>query len=175
MRLPHARGRGAAPARVLIAAVAGSILIHACATAPGVTPVPPSAADSLRRSSAARVVLVNVWATWCKPCKDELPGIVRLRSEYPRADLDVILLSADDLSDVDSAVVPFLRRNGVDFPTYVIGGGDQDAFIRALDTEWSGALPATFLTARASGASRRLVGERTHEQLKTEIDALLAR
>jgi thiol-disulfide isomerase/thioredoxin len=157
------------------AAAAGAMLLQGCASAPGVTPVSAAGADSLRRSSTARVVLLNVWATWCKPCLEEMPGLVRLRSEYSRDDLDLILLSADDLSDVDTAVAPFLGKAGVDFPTYVFGGGDQDAFIRTFDTTWSGALPATFLSSRPSGASRTLVGERSYEQFKAEIDALLAR
>jgi thiol-disulfide isomerase/thioredoxin len=173
MRMPHAPGRVTVPAAALLAAAAG--LFSACATAPGVTPVSAAAADSLRSSSRARVVLLNVWATWCKPCIDEMPGLVRLRSDYSRDDLEVILLSADDLSDVDSAVVPFLRKSGVDFPTYVFGGGDQDAFIRALDTSWSGALPATFISSRTAGASGIFVGERSYEQLKNEVDERLSR
>jgi thiol-disulfide isomerase/thioredoxin len=175
MRFPHPPGRTAVPLAAVLAAAAGSLLLYSCTAAPGITPVSAAAADSLRRSSHSRVVLLNVWATWCKPCLDEMPGLVRLRSEYSRADLEVILLSADDLSDVDSAVAPFLRKTGVDFPTYVFGGGDQDAFIRALDTTWAGALPATFIASPPSGPSRTFVGGRTYEQLKAEVDARLAR
>jgi thiol-disulfide isomerase/thioredoxin len=175
MPSPHAGARTFSPRAALIAAAAGSVLLQACSTAPGVTPVSAAAADSLRRSSRARVVVLNVWATWCRPCLGEMPGLVRLRSEYSRNDLDLIILSADDLSDVDSAVVPFLEKTGVDFPTYVFGGGDQDDFINALDSTWSGALPATFISSPSTGASRTLVGERTREQFKSEIDALLDR
>jgi thiol-disulfide isomerase/thioredoxin len=171
----HASVRTHVSRAAVIAAAAGSVLLQACSTAPGVAPVSAAAADSLRRSSHSRVVVLNVWATWCKPCLDEMPGLVRLRSEYSRDELDLIILSADDLSDVDSAVVPFLEKTGVDFPTYVFGGGDQDDFINALDTAWSGALPATFISSPSTGVARTLVGERTHEQLKSEIDALLER
>lgn len=171
----HASVRTRVSRAAVIAAAAGSILLQACATAPGVTPVSAAAADSLRRSSPARVVLVNVWATWCKPCLEEMPALVRLRSEYSRDDLDLIILSADDLSDVDTAVVPFLGKTGVDFQTYVFGGDDQDEFIRTFDTTWSGALPATFLSSRPAGVSRTLVGGRSYEQFKAEVDALLAR
>ncbi len=102
-----------------------------------------------------------------------MPGIVKIRKEYSGEDLEVILLSADDLSDLDTAVVPFLAGAGVDFPTYIMGDGDQDALIRTLDPGWSGALPATLLSKRGSGASRTLVGERSYDQLKKEIDGLL--
>lgn len=159
-------------------AVAGALALAGCASRATVEPVTADGVDSLRRASDARVVLLNVWASWCRPCLDEMPGIVRLRGEYSRKDLDVILLSADDLSDLDSAVVPFLDKTGVNFPTYIIhfiGEGDQDAFVRSLDPGWSGALPATLISARGPAGSRTLVGERSYEQLKKEVDVLLAR
>lgn len=171
--MPRASTPSAGP--VALAAAAAALLVQACTAGAGVTPVTAAGADSLRRSSDARVVLVNVWATWCKPCLDEMPGLVRLRSEYPRADLDLVLISADDPADLDTAVVPFLRGSGVDFETWIYAGRDQDALIRGLDSSWSGALPATFLSSPATGASKTLVGERTYEQLKTAVDELLAR
>ena len=185
---PRGRASGqAVPGRLVHAGLPGLLVLlglwsaiaaAGCASKPPtVTPVSAAGADSLRRSSGARVVLLNVWATWCRPCMDEMPALVRLRSEYSRADLDIILLSADALSDLDSAVVPFLSNTGVDFPTFIIGEKDQDAVIRALDPGWSGALPATMISGRgpAGGDPRTLVGEHSHEQFKHEIDALLAR
>lgn len=163
------------PALALTVVLTVLTTLAGCSGRVSVEPLTASGIDSIRRASRARVVLLNVWATWCRPCLDEMPGIVRLRADYSADDLEVLLLSADDLSDLDSAVVPFLERTGVSFPTWIIGERDQDAVIRALDPEWSGALPATILSLRGERVSRTLVGERTYEQLKTEIDALLAR
>lgn len=162
-------------AGALAMALAGLTLSGGCSRALTVGRVSASGIDSLRRASQARVVLLNVWATWCRPCLDEMPGIVRLREEYSRDDLEVLLLSADDLSELDSAVVPFLERTGVGFPTWIIAERDQEAVIRAIDPDWSGALPATVLSRPGGAESKTLVGERTYEQLKTEIDALLAK
>ena len=161
--------------RYAVVAAAGLALLQACSGGPSIIPVTAAGADSLRRSSTSRVVLLNVWATWCRPCLEEMPALVRLRSEYSRADLDVILLSADDPSDADTAVAPFLAKTGVGFPTYIFGAGDQDAFINALDSSWTGALPATFLSSPSAGTSRTIVGARTYEQFRGDIDALLGR
>ncbi len=174
MRARPARRRRPALAVALTIAFAALAASAGCSGRASVAPVSAAGIDSLRHASRARVLLLNVWATWCRPCLDEMPGIVRLRDDYSRDDLDVLLLSADDLSDLDSAVVPFLERTGVGFPTWIIGERDQDAVIRALDPEWSGALPATILSLRGGAMSRTLVGERTYEQLKSEVDALLA-
>ncbi len=157
-------------------AVAGVLAFAGCSGRAAVEPVTAIQVDSLLRSSEAKVILLNVWATWCQPCLDEMPAIVKLRAEFNHRDLEVILLSADDLSERDSAVVPFLGRVGVDFPTYIFAqmpGDGQDALIRSLDPEWSGALPATFLTVRGSGTTRTLVGERSYEVLKREVEVLL--
>lgn len=87
-----------------------------------------------------KTVLVNVWATWCGPCVEEFPSVVKLQRMYPRR-LKVIFISADFPGDRDRALA-FLRKQGVDWPTWFKTGRDQD-FINALWPEWSGALPFT--------------------------------
>ena len=108
-----------------------------------VTPV--TAADIQRavREPGAKAVLVNLWASWCGPCREEFPGLVRVAHKYQGQGLKVILVSADDDKDM-AAVKKFLADEGVDFPAYIKAEKDQ-AFIDGLDKRWTGALPATFL------------------------------
>lgn len=107
--------------------------------------IPAGAEELLRavRAEGARAVLVNVWATWCMPCREEFPHLLRLRREYGPRGLRVILVSGDFDSEMP-AVVRFLEEQGVDFPTYIKSGKDME-FIDALEPRWSGALPATFI------------------------------
>jgi thiol-disulfide isomerase/thioredoxin len=88
-------------------------------------------------------VLVNVWATWCLPCREELPELLRLRREYASRGLRLILVSGDFPSE-RSQVERFLEELGIDFATYLKDGSDME-FINTLHASWSGALPATFL------------------------------
>ena len=108
-----------------------------------VTPV--TAADILKavRNSGAKAVLVNIWATWCGPCREEFPGLVRVAHKYRDQGLNVMLVSADDDADM-AAVKKFLAEQGVDFPAYLKAEKDQ-TFIDGLDKRWTGALPTTFL------------------------------
>jgi thiol-disulfide isomerase/thioredoxin len=108
-----------------------------------VTPV--TSVDVLRavRDSGAKAVVVNMWATWCGPCREEFPGLVRVAHQYQGQGLKVILVSADDTNDV-ATVKKFLADEGVDFPAYIKTEKDQ-AFIDGLDKQWTGALPATFI------------------------------
>ncbi len=97
----------------------------------------------LVRRAEASVVLVNVWATWCLPCHEELPALVRLREEWREGGFELILVSADFPSDVDD-VREFLGRHGVDFRTYLKVGDDM-VFVETLEPDWSGRLPASFV------------------------------
>ena len=108
-----------------------------------VTPV--TAADIQRtvREPGAKAVLINLWATWCGPCREEFPGLVRVAHKYQGQGLKVILVSADDDKDM-AEVKKFLAEEGVDFPAYIKAEKDQP-FIDGLGKQWTGALPATFL------------------------------
>jgi len=108
-----------------------------------VTPVTAADVQRLVREPGARAVLVNMWATWCAPCREEFPGLVRVARKYQGQGLKVILVSADDDKDM-AQIKKFLADEGVDFPAYIKAEKDQP-FIDGLDQRWTGALPATFL------------------------------
>ncbi len=144
----------------------------------GIIRITTSGVDSLKTSSGSSVVLLNVWASWCAPCIDEMPGLVRLRADYPAKDLDLIMISTDDPDDIDSLVAPALSKAGVKFRTYILATGDDDAFIRSLHPDWTGALPATFITDRTSGGettSTWFVGERSYDDLRAEVSEMLSK
>lgn len=87
-----------------------------------------------------KAVLVNIWATWCGPCVEEFPYVVKLQKKYPKR-LKVLFVSADFETQRDRAV-QFLKEQGVSWTTYFKTGDDQ-AFINGLEPEWSGSLPFT--------------------------------
>lgn len=137
--------------------------------------IQPASVGRLRevvRARGARVVLLNVWATWCVPCREEFPDLLRVRREYRERGLRLVLVSADIDSQVPEAR-RFLTEQGVDFLTYLKQGADMP-FIDSLDAGWSGALPATVLY---DGAGRKLwfhEGRTTYDSLKTRIEEALA-
>lgn len=135
--------------------------------------IPATAPEILRavRTSGSRVVLVNVWATWCLPCRKEFPDLVRLARNYAKRGLKVIFVSGD-FDDERSQVVEFLTAHGVRSDSYLKAGKDEE-FIDAFDPEWSGALPATFIYD-ATGSLRHAILESTsYERLENLVLALL--
>jgi thiol-disulfide isomerase/thioredoxin len=104
-----------------------------------------TAAGILEKVTApgAKATLVNVWATWCAPCREEFPDLLRVHRAYRDRGMRLILVSAD-VEDQSEQARRFLDQMGIDFPTYLKGQKDME-FIDGLDPRWSGALPATFV------------------------------
>lgn len=109
-------------------------------------PVVPAGAQEVLavvRNGGARATIVNVWATWCAPCRAEFPALLRVARARQSQGLRLVLVSAD-FPDQLSAVREFLRAHGVRDTSY-IETGEPMAFIDAIEPKWSGALPATLV------------------------------
>jgi len=119
------------------------------------------------------VTLVNVWATWCDPCREEMPNIVKLRNNYRDRGLEVIVVSADDIEKVDSLVPATLKKLGVDFQTYIDQDSTDDAFISGMDPQWSGALPTSFLYDRDGKLVKTMLGGKSYQVFEKEVTKLL--
>jgi thiol-disulfide isomerase/thioredoxin len=95
----------------------------------GAEPPPLTEADAERvleevNEPGAEVVLVNVWATWCAPCIEEMPDLLRLRREFREQGLRLILVSAD-FESARKQVRERLAGLGVDFETFRRAGKDM--------------------------------------------------
>jgi thiol-disulfide isomerase/thioredoxin len=125
---PKTAGTSALAAPVTLPTIAELSVILAAARAPG-----------------ARAVLINVWATWCDPCREELPDVIRFYRDHRGDGLRLVLVSADD-EDARAEVAQVLAAAGLPAGTpSFIKTGDDMRFIDGLDKRWSGALPASFL------------------------------
>jgi len=145
--------------------LATALLVAAAAPAPTVA----TADQVLRavRESKARVVVVNVWATWCVPCREEFPDLLKLRRTYGPRGVTLVLVSADFAAERAQAAA-FLSEQGVDFPTYLKTGDDMQ-FINAFDPAWSGALPATFIYDARGRLRHALLGKSSYAQFEAKI------
>jgi thiol-disulfide isomerase/thioredoxin len=135
----------------------------------------PVAADiqtilhEVKRPGAAAVVL-NVWATWCEPCRKEMPGLLRFYRAHAKEGLRLVLVSADDEADRNAAN-RFLESQGVDFPTWIKRDSDM-VFINAIDEEWIGNLPATFVFDGKGVLHDRIYAETDEAALEAALQRL---
>jgi thiol-disulfide isomerase/thioredoxin len=160
---------------LVVAACAAALACGRQAPAPASEPslTPVTAAGILKAVREARgdVVLVNVWATWCDPCRREFPGLLAVERKLAERGLTLILVSAD-FADQRAKVVQFLAQQGVGFPSYLKDEDDM-AFISTLEHRWSGALPATFLYDRRGQLRDFWEGEASYEKLVGKVTSLL--
>lgn len=87
--------------------------------------------------------VINLWATWCKPCVKELPYFEEIHEVYKKEKLKVILVSLDFKNQIEKKLIPFIQKNNLK-PTVVVLT-DPDSNIDNIDTEWSGSIPATIV------------------------------
>jgi thiol-disulfide isomerase/thioredoxin len=113
--------------------------------------------------------VINLWATWCGPCVEELPAFEKVNQQRSNKPLKVILLSLDFKSKLNSTVVPFIEKHKIKSEVFIVDEKDQQKFIDRVDKNWSGALPATLVINTAH--NRRSFYEKsfTYEELVQAI------
>jgi thiol-disulfide isomerase/thioredoxin len=102
-------------------------------------------------------VFVNFWASWCEPCMDEFPELVRAARGWRPRGIRFVSVSADDPADL-APVRKTIDRFGGPFDALLVASGDTDDLIRKVDAEWTGALPASFLYSAGGKQLHRLIG-----------------
>ncbi len=87
--------------------------------------------------------VVNFWATWCKPCVEELPAFDSLYLENKKNAVKVILVSLDFKEDIEKKVNPFLKKNNIQSTCVLLDEINGNDFVNKISEQWSGAIPAT--------------------------------
>ncbi len=91
-----------------------------------------------------QLVVLNFWATWCKPCVKEMPYFQELSEKYASDEsVRVILVSLDMESQLETRLVPFMKKHKLHPEVVVLDDPDANRWIDQVDPSWSGAIPAT--------------------------------
>src|SRR5580658_6492690 len=118
-------------------------------------------------------LVVNFWATWCEPCRDEYPMIVELAKEFKPQGVNVIGVDMDDESDMN-LVRRFIARTQPQFPNYRQKPGiDLDAFYDGVNPQWKGTMPQTIFYGRDGQVLGFFLGTRSQPVFEQAFRATL--
>ena len=129
---------------------------------PVLKPVEATTLKTILKKKQGKVVVINLWATWCVPCREEFPDLIKLYGNYRDRGLELILISVD-FAEQRRQVETFLKENGVTFPTYINAEESYEDLISFLAPDWIGGLPTTFVIDRKGRLARSLVGGQNYE------------
>ena len=113
------------------------------------------------------VTLINFWATWCGPCKAELPDLIALQKEYADKNLRIIGISKDQGLDVLDEVADFVRDHGITYQI-LLSTSELDEAFGNID-----AIPTSFIIDKNGKIAASFVGIRSKEALAEAINPLL--
>lgn len=122
--------------------------------------------EQLLAAERGKLVLLNLWATWCVPCLKEIPDLVTLEREFGPRGLLVIGVAMDEPSELESLVRPFHAKHFPEFHSYLRGEPDMDSLASAVDPAWNEMLPTTYLIGRDGKVLGRIQGKRTLAQFR---------
>ncbi len=145
------------------------------AARPKLAPISKANDFSLKRSSdgkalklsdlKGKVRLVDFWATWCPPCREEIPGFIDLQKKYGAKGLEVIGVSVD--RGGPAVVNAFVKEHGINYTSLMSDAATESAYggIRSI--------PTTFLIDREGNIVKKYLGARPVTEFEADIKALL--
>jgi thiol-disulfide isomerase/thioredoxin len=129
--------------------------------------------QKMLQQNRGKTLLVNFWATWCEPCRDEYPMLNELAKQYAPKGLQVVGVSMDDDGDL-ILMRRFLARYKPIFPNYRKTPGAEAEFRQSVLTGWTGTMPVSVFYAKDGRQVAHFIGEKGREQYEETIRGLLA-
>ncbi len=144
---------------------------------------------ALRKNGTKKLRLINVYATWCGPCVEEFPELVKTARKFGLREFELITISMDDATDKNT-VKTFLEKNHAALPdrlkpslkaegrttnSYIFSSANQDELIKALDPKWPGPIPHSVLVAPNGDIIWSHNGEVNGDELRTKVLDVLGR
>ncbi len=148
------------------------VLAAGLVSAADLKPIDESGYSRFVSSAKGKVLVVNFWATWCAPCRKEMPELVALAAKYRAKGLEFATVAIDEESD-RRTVAEFLDKIKAPPPAFIKNFQNDEKFISLVDSRWSGGLPFTVVYDRAGRKAHVFPGEVNVQELEAVLRKLL--
>jgi thiol-disulfide isomerase/thioredoxin len=159
---------------LLITGAAGTVAAAGSASARIDDVVSPVDAAGLRKLLDARrgqIVVLNFWATWCRPCLEEIPVLQTLASEGEG--LELLPVSLDEPGSAATVEV-FIEQWFPGFRSWLSQERDMDTLVSVVDAAWNEVLPTTYVIDRSGQVTARLQGGKSAEEFAAAVSLVRA-
>lgn len=119
------------------------------------------------------VTVYNFWATWCKPCVEEMPYFQQLYIDYKDKGVHLVFVSLDFMSSYERSLLPFVKKENLKGELLLLNAPDYNAWIDKVSPQWSGAIPATLILDKDSGKSYFYERSFNYKELEDIVKPLL--
>ncbi|MFN4082171.1 MAG: TlpA family protein disulfide reductase [Bacteroidia bacterium] len=128
---------------------------------------------NLKNNKSDTVYILNFWATWCKPCVEELPYLEKLNEKYSDKKVKVILLSNDFSRQVETKLKPFVKNNNIKSSVYFINEKTPNNWMPFVSEQWNGNIPATLVVFGNKNVLQLYDEQLNYEQLEVIVNNIL--
>jgi len=129
--------------------------------------------EKILNNQENKLLVVNLWATWCAPCVKELPAFEKVAGEYEESKVRFIMLSLDFPSQIESQLKPFLKKNNITLDVSVMMDTDYNSWIDKVDPQWQGNIPSTLIVNHEKKTRYFHSGEIDEPELRALINKFL--
>ena len=119
------------------------------------------------------VIVVNMWATFCKPCVAELPFFIRITNQYKKSNVKLLLVSLDLPSFYPRKIAAFATKHKFNSNIVWLNETNADYFCPRIDKTWSGSIPATLMVNTKTGYRKFIEEEMTAAVFEKELQAAI--
>jgi len=119
------------------------------------------------------LLVINFWATWCRPCVEEMQEFLRVEQELENEKVKFIYLSLDFKRDFETKLIPFADKRKMMSDVLLVDEPDYNAWINIVEPNWQGSIPATLLLTPKAENRHFHEGQLSYLELKKIINTYL--
>ena len=157
--------------------ICGALLFFAFTTNAAAQSIPKWKLNDLKAaiSTADKPTIFNFWATFCKPCVEEVPYFQQVVKKYDSAGVRLVLVSLDLSEAYPKQISSFAAKHDFTSPIKFLNETNADIFCPVVDTSWSGAIPASLFVNNKTGYRKFFEEQLSKQKLEMEIRNMIKR